>query len=76
MELPICQLCTSGDAEEQLHLQSYLTKIIKKTSDNTHIIIGQDSNAQIGFSQPREEGKFRDSNIGKYGLHKVDLQGS
>ena len=53
-----------------------MTKIIKKTSENTHIIISKDINSQIDVSQPREEGEFRDSNIGKCGLHNVDLKGS
>ena len=74
--MKVTSVHTSRDAEEQLHLQSYLTKIIKKISENTHVVIGQDSNAQIGVSQPIEEGKFRDSNIGKHGLHNVYLKGN
>ena len=57
---------TSGDIEEQETLQNQITQFIQNLSKYERIIVGQDSNAQIGISTWSNE----KTNNGHIGTHK------
>jgi len=66
---------TSGEEDEQVYLQDFMSNRLKSFPKSTSVMIGQDSNAQIGKEEAIDDGELNDACIGKYALKKTDDKG-
>lgn len=71
----LCSIHISRDVEEQLVLQDFITNKISKMGRNQVIMIGQDSNTQVGIAEIEVEEGGVDKNLDKFRLLKVDQKG-
>ena len=68
ISLRLISTYTSGEEDEQICLQEFMAERFKKTPDTSSILIGQDSNAQIGRDYIIDDGECKDKCVGFYGL--------